>query len=149
MHFGPEWMRPKQGSSRPAPSPPLTISPAPPGTSTYSALVTPVTNPPAEKSDDAHPFRYTKEEMLRIYKEGGGKGGLGIEVERWEGIVREAGSDPIGMKEMTDYEKKVCIHVYIPFTWNINFTHRRSYSFSQVHSTPSFVDVNPLTYSPR
>ena len=27
--------------------------------------------------------------MLRIYKEGGGRGGLGLEVERWEGVVRE------------------------------------------------------------
>ena len=45
--------------------------------------------------------------MLRIYKEGGGKGGLGIEVERWEGVVREAGTDPIGLREMDDSEKKV------------------------------------------
>ncbi|KAI0719107.1 hypothetical protein C8T65DRAFT_706478 [Cerioporus squamosus] len=97
MHFGPEWMRTK-GSSRPAPSPPLTTSPAPPGNSTYSAL---------EGRDDAHPFRYSKEEMLRIYKEGGGRGGLGLEVERWEGIVREVGYDPIGLKEMGDAEKKL------------------------------------------
>ena len=45
--------------------------------------------------------------MLRIYKEGGGRGGLGLEVERWEGIVREVGYDPIGLKEMGDAEKKV------------------------------------------
>ncbi|RPD81564.1 hypothetical protein L226DRAFT_548817 [Lentinus tigrinus ALCF2SS1-7] len=106
MHFGPEWMRTK-GSSRPAPSPPLTTSPAPPGNSTYSALVTPASNPPQEGRDDAHPFRYSKEEMLRIYKEGGGRGGLGLEVERWEGIVREVGYDPVGLKEMGDAEKKL------------------------------------------
>ena len=106
MHFGPEWMRTK-GSSRPAPSPPLTTSPAPPGNSTYSALVTPASHPPQEGRDDAHPFRYSKEEMLRIYKEGGGRGGLGLEVERWEGIVREVGYDPIGLKDMSDAEKKV------------------------------------------
>ncbi|KAI0358935.1 hypothetical protein OH77DRAFT_1448163 [Trametes cingulata] len=107
MHFGPEWMRTKQGSARPAPSPPLTTSPAPPGNSTYSALVTPATHPPPEGRDDAHPFRYSKEEMLRIYKEGGGRGGLGLEVERWEGIVREIGYDPIGLKEMSEAEKKL------------------------------------------
>ncbi|KAI1786298.1 hypothetical protein LXA43DRAFT_1034392 [Ganoderma leucocontextum] len=106
MHFGPEWMRTK-GSSRPAPSPPLASSPAPPGNSTYSALVTPASNPPPEGRDVAHPFRYSKEEMLRIYKEGGGRGGLGLEVERWEGIVREVGYDPVGLKEMGDAEKKL------------------------------------------
>ncbi|KAI0367506.1 hypothetical protein BV20DRAFT_970473 [Pilatotrama ljubarskyi] len=107
MHFGPEWMRTKQGSARPAPSPPLTASPAPPGGSTYSALVTPATHPPPEGRDDAHPFRYSKEEMLRIYKEGGGRGGLGLEVERWEGIVREIGYEPVGLKEMSEAEKKL------------------------------------------
>ncbi|KAI0666236.1 hypothetical protein C8Q78DRAFT_1109225 [Trametes maxima] len=107
MHFGPEWMRTKQGPARPAPSPPLTASPAPPGNSTYSALVTPVTAPPPEGRDVAHPFRYSKEEMLRIYKEGGGRGGLGLEVERWEGIVREIGYDPVGLKDMSESEKKL------------------------------------------
>ncbi|KAH9927459.1 uncharacterized protein BXZ73DRAFT_90731 [Epithele typhae] len=107
MHFGPEWMRTKQGSSRPAPSPPLANSTAPPGNSTYSALVTPATAPPQEGRDVAHPFRYSKEEMLRIYKEGGGRGGLGLEVERWEGIVREVGYEPAGLKEMGDAEKKL------------------------------------------
>ena len=45
--------------------------------------------------------------MFRIYKEGGGRGGLGLEVERWEGIVREIGYDPVGLKEMSEAEKKV------------------------------------------
>lgn len=60
-----------------------------------------------EKRDEAHPFRYSKEEMLRIYREHSGKGGLGLEVERWEGVVREVGSDPIGLREMGEAEKKV------------------------------------------
>ena len=47
--------------------------------------------------------------MLRIYKEGGGRGGLGLEVERWEGIVREVGSDPVCMKDLSESEKKVSI----------------------------------------
>lgn len=111
MHFGPEWMRPKQQTAsraQPPPSPPPTINPqAPPNASTYSALVSPAPPPEPEECDETHPFRYSKEEMLRIYKEGGGKGGLGLEVERWEGVVREVGSEPIGLREMNDAEKKV------------------------------------------
>jgi hypothetical protein len=45
--------------------------------------------------------------MIRIYKEGGGRGGLGLEVERWEGIVREVSADPIGLKDPGESEKKV------------------------------------------
>lgn len=109
MHFGPEWMRTKQAPSRPAPSPPLATNPASPAAavSSYSALVAPASQPPPEKSDLARPFRYSKEDLLRIYREGGGKGGLGLEVERWEGIVREVGHDPIGLKEMSEAERKV------------------------------------------
>ncbi|KAG6857612.1 hypothetical protein H0H87_010180 [Tephrocybe sp. NHM501043] len=107
MHFGPEWMRTKhQTSTRPQapPSPP----PGPTsGASTYSALVSPVQSQQPEKRDEAHPFRYSKEELLRIYREGGGKGGLGLEVERWEGVVREAVTDPVGLREMGDAEKKL------------------------------------------
>ena len=106
MHFGPEWMRTKQAPTRTNPSPPLTTSAAT-GASSYSALVTPATQAPPEKRDLAHPFRYSKEDLIRIYKEGGGKGGLGLEVERWEGIVREIGYEPVGLKEMSEAEKKV------------------------------------------
>ncbi|KAF9269924.1 hypothetical protein L218DRAFT_952115 [Marasmius fiardii PR-910] len=111
MHFGPEWMRPKQQSvSRtqppPPPSPPLTAVPQIPNASSYSALVSPAPPIQPQKQDEAHPFRYSKEEMLRIYKESS-KGGLGLEVERWEGVVREIGTDPIGMREMGDSEKKL------------------------------------------
>ncbi|KAF7798585.1 hypothetical protein EIP86_009807 [Pleurotus ostreatoroseus] len=112
MHFGPEWMRTRQAPSRPNPSPPLATpaaGSAPAGASTYSALVTPAAHPPAEKRDLSNPFRYSKDDMLRIYKEGGGKGGLGLEVERWEGIVREVGSDPISMKELNEAEKKLTL----------------------------------------
>lgn len=117
MHFGPEWMRTKpQAAARPPPpaSPPPSASNAPPNASTYSALVSPAPPPEPEKHDETHPFRYSKEEMLRIYKDGGGKGGLGLEVERWEGVVREVGSDPIGVREMSDGEKKVCNILELP-----------------------------------
>ncbi|KAF9458750.1 hypothetical protein BDZ94DRAFT_1269950 [Collybia nuda] len=109
MHFGPEWMRTKhQTSSRPQqpPSPPpsgVSVS----GASTYSALVSPAPLVQPERRDEAHPFRYSKEDLLRIYKEGSGKGGLGLEVERWEGVVREAGSEPVGLRDMSDSEKKL------------------------------------------
>ncbi len=109
MHFGPEWMRTKpQPASRTQapPSPPPTSAP-PSSASTYSSLVSSATAVPTDSKDEAHPFRYSKEDMLRIYREGGGKGGLGLEVERWEGVVREIGMDPVGLKEMGDAEKKV------------------------------------------
>lgn len=110
MHFGPEWMRPKQQSiSRPQqpPSPPP-ANPLPSGVSTYSALVSPAhpTHHPGIQ-DEVHPFRYSKEELLKIYKDGGGKAGLGLEVERWDGVVREHGSDPIALRDMSEAEKKV------------------------------------------
>jgi PERQ amino acid-rich with GYF domain-containing protein len=115
MHFGPEWMRTKQqmSTARTQPHPP---SPPPAGTtvsgaSTYSALVSSAPPPQPENRDEAHPFRYSKYDLLRIYKEGGGKGGLGLEVERWEGVVREVGSEPVGLRDMGDAEKKVCVVV--------------------------------------
>ena len=110
MHFGPEWMRTKQQTpSRPQlpPSPPSHTSNSQPNASTYSALVSPIPPSETDKRDETHPFRYSKEDMLRIYKEGGGKGGLGLEVERWEGVVRENGSEPAGLREMSEGEKKV------------------------------------------
>jgi PERQ amino acid-rich with GYF domain-containing protein len=109
MHFGPEWMRTKHQPSprNQNPSPP-SPPPAPSGgASTYSALVSPAPPPQPEKRDETHPFRYSKDEMLRIYKEGGGKGGLGLEVERWEGVVREVYSEPTSLREMGEAEKKV------------------------------------------
>ncbi|KAH7929382.1 hypothetical protein BV22DRAFT_1057157 [Leucogyrophana mollusca] len=110
MHFGPEWMRAKPHTparSQPPPSPPPTASNnQQTNASTYSALVAPAPQG-TDKHDDARPFRYSKEEMLRIYREGGGRGGLGLEVERWEGIVHEPGSEPTALREMDDAEKKL------------------------------------------
>ncbi|KAF7320163.1 GYF domain-containing protein [Mycena kentingensis (nom. inval.)] len=98
LQFGPEWMR------KPKTQPLATgITSA----SSYSSLVSPVPTTPADKKDDSQPFRYTREEMLKIYRDGGGKGALGLEVERHEGIVRESNSEPVGLKEMGDQEKKL------------------------------------------
>lgn len=77
---------------------------------TYSSLLTPSSPAPdaSRPDDEAHPFRYSKDQMLKIYKDGGGRGALNLEVERWPGVVREVGGEPIGMKEWSVEEKKVC-----------------------------------------
>ncbi|KAF6766497.1 hypothetical protein DFP72DRAFT_866688 [Ephemerocybe angulata] len=108
MHFGPEWMRAKQQpQARPqAPPSPPPASNLQSATSTYSALVSAIPTSQNEKQDEGHPFRYTKEELLRIYKDSP-KGSLGLEVERWDGVVREIGSDPVGLKDMGEGEKKL------------------------------------------
>ncbi|KAJ6604179.1 hypothetical protein DFH09DRAFT_300736 [Mycena vulgaris] len=107
MQFGPEWMRAKPAKPHgPSPPPPPATAPAA-GASSYSALVSPAPPPPTEKRDETHPFRYSRDEMLKIYRDGGGKGGLGLEVERWDGIVREVGSEPVGLREMGENEKKL------------------------------------------
>lgn len=116
MHFGPEWMRKQQTPATRSSqtdfhhgnttaisglNPTATILP----TSSYSTSVTSgVVH--SEKRDCGHPLRYSKEEMIRIYQEGV-KTALRPEVERWEGIISEIATDPIGTREMTDVEKRV------------------------------------------
>ncbi|KAF7367313.1 GYF domain-containing protein [Mycena sanguinolenta] len=127
MQFGPEWMR--KPAKPHGPSPPPAAAPPAAGASSYSALVSPAPPPPAEKRDETHPFRYSREEMLKIYRDGGGKGGLGLEVERYEGIVRETASDPVGMREMSESEKKVRDRGYYPlFAGSLNSELRRRQS---------------------
>ncbi|EUC61709.1 GYF domain protein [Rhizoctonia solani AG-3 Rhs1AP] len=125
LHFGPEWMRkPSRGSLAPLspnitgnspgttssllPTPPNPASTQLPNVSSYSSLLTSASPPPQIKSEDEnYPFRYSKEQLLRVWKDGGGRGGLGLEVERWPGIVREVGGEPQGAKEMTPEERKI------------------------------------------
>ena len=116
MHFGPEWMRkqaipaPRSSQTDLHPGSTTAISglnptvPTPP-TSSYSALVT-SGSVHSQKRHGSHPLRYSKEEMIRIYREGV-KTALGPEVERWDGIIRDIAADPIGTKEMSDVEKRV------------------------------------------
>ncbi|KAF8588470.1 hypothetical protein K439DRAFT_635379 [Ramaria rubella] len=115
LQFGPEWMRNKQqttpSATRPqasllSPALPSTSPPAP-GASSYSSLLTSAPPAPPEKQDSVNPFKYSKEEMLQVWKDGGGHGGLGLEVELWEGVVREVGGEPIGLKEMGESERKL------------------------------------------
>ncbi|KAF9535741.1 hypothetical protein CPB83DRAFT_842258 [Crepidotus variabilis] len=143
MHFGPEWMRTKhQPTSRPQhpPSPPPAngLPASASGTSTYSSLVSATPPAPSDKIDDAHPFRYSKEEMLSIFQEGGGKGGLGIEVERWEGVVRELAADPVALREMSETEKKL-------FAGSLNSEMRRRPS----QSTDFLSPLNTSVERPR
>ena len=143
MHFGPEWMRPKH-ASRPQnpPSPPPNPSP-PSGVSSYSALLTPSPNNTQEPSDSANPFLYSKEDLLKIYKDGGGRRGLGLDVERWEGVVREVGSEPMSLKDWTEGERKVQLGFY---THVFQVTLSSSLpSFSQVQSIPRCVGVSRAT----
>ncbi|KAG8747641.1 hypothetical protein FRC10_000184 [Ceratobasidium sp. 414] len=125
LHFGPEWMRkPSRGSltslspnptgnspsatSNMLPTPPTQAAPALPNVSSYSSLLTSTSPPPEIKSEDeSYPFRYSKDQMIRVWKDGGGRGGLGLEVERWPGIVREVGGEPVGVRDMTQEERKL------------------------------------------
>ncbi|GAB1517879.1 kinesin-like protein [Rhizoctonia solani] len=130
LHFGPEWMRkpsrtsltplsPNTGNSPGTtssllPTPPNTGATQLPNVSSYSSLLTSASPPPQIKSEDEnYPFRYSKDQLLRVWKDGGGRGGLGLEVERWPGIVREVGGEPQGVKEMTPDERKL-------FSTNVN-----------------------------
>ncbi|KAF8525236.1 hypothetical protein BU17DRAFT_41801 [Hysterangium stoloniferum] len=92
-----------------------------PGASSYSSLLTAAPSVAHEKQDVVNPFKYSKEEMLHVWKEGGGRGTLGLEVELWEGVVKESGGEPVGLKEMSDAEKKL-------FSLSINSELRRRQS---------------------
>jgi hypothetical protein len=141
MHFGPEWMRPKH-ASRPQnpPSPPPNPSP-PSGVSSYSALLTPSPNNTQELSDSANPFLYSKEDLLKFYKDGGRRG-LGLDVERWEGVVREVGSEPVALKEWTEGERKVQPGFYTRVQVMLSSSLP---SFSQARSIPRCVGVSQAT----
>jgi PERQ amino acid-rich with GYF domain-containing protein len=147
MHFGPEWMRAKSQTLARPQAPP---SPPPPAAntqqasaSTYSALVAPAA-PEPEKRDEFRPFRYSKEDMLRIYKEGGGRGGLGLEVERWEGIVHEVCNEPAGLREMGDTEKKVRQIELIVYVFGLIGSHEACSSLLG-HLIPNFGGASLVT----
>jgi hypothetical protein len=130
LHFGPEWMRKPTRAAPTSPNPtavatnttpPQTTpfvngngpAPVPPlgSHSSYSALLSGTTPPPDTQPDDTLPFRYSKEQMLAVWKNGGGQGELGLEVERWQGIVREIADEPMGLKEFSSEEKKVRLSI--------------------------------------
>jgi hypothetical protein len=105
MQFGPEWMRtkpqnsPRSGATQAPPSPPPPLS----NSSSLSGAAS-----TARGADEANPFRYSKEDLLRIYKEGGGKGNpIAPDVEKWPEVVRETEAEPISVREITNEERKV------------------------------------------
>ncbi|KAL5518843.1 SMY2 [Sanghuangporus vaninii] len=102
MRFGPEWMR-----KQPAPTKPLATSPPPSGVASYSALVTPHAPPVQDKRDIVHPFKYSRDEMLQVFKNLGGCFELPIEVEHWDGVVRESPGEPVSLSDFTEVEKKL------------------------------------------
>ena len=143
MHFGPEWMRPKHPLRPQNPPSPPPNTHAPSGASSYSALLAPSLNNTQESSDSANPFLFSKEDLLKIYKDGGGRGGLGLEVERWEGVVREVGSEPVSLKEWTEGERKVRLTSTTQFRSN-TLTHGCP-SFLPVRSIPRCAGVSQAT----
>lgn len=139
LHFGPEWMRKPTRPSPVSPAtngiitnstnPPngltsvnghhtgstagaATINSSPANTlltgSSYSSLLASPA-PPEPLSDSSNPFRYSREQMYNVWKNGGGQGELGLEVERWPGIVREDAIQPLGLTEYSPDEKRVCV----------------------------------------
>ncbi|KAL5535617.1 SMY2 [Sanghuangporus sanghuang] len=102
MRFGPEWMR-----KQPVPTKPLATSPPPSGVASYSALVTPHAPPVQDKRDIAHPFKYSRDEMLQVFKNLGGCSELPIEVEHWDDVVRESPGEPVSLSDFTEVEKKL------------------------------------------
>lgn len=111
LQFGPEWMRSKQASTpssiiRPSHSILSPVATQMPGSSLYSSFVTSNASE-HDKDSSGPPFKYSKEEMLQVWTDGGGRGALGVEVELWDGVVKELAGDPIGLKEFSELEKKV------------------------------------------
>ncbi len=80
---------------------------------------------------------------MKIYKDGGGRGGLGLEVERWEGVVREVGSEPVALKEWTDGERKVRLAPYTHVSQITLSTFQPS--FLQVQLIPRCAGVSQAT----
>ena len=110
-------------------------APAPPGASTYSSLVAPAVPASQGKRDVARPFSYSREEMLKIWKEGGGSSALPIEVERWDGIVKEEADDPVTLRELSDVEKQVRSRIFRCLSNLIDIRHTRPLPSLKLYAT--------------
>lgn len=119
MHFGPEWMRKQPAARTPAESGPTTNTAANLNASGYSLLQTSGGN--QENREEDRPFRYSKEELLQIYRDGGGSNALGADVERWDGVVRDVSMPPTAERDMTEGESKVRNH-FASGTWVLKCT---------------------------
>ncbi|KAG9007354.1 hypothetical protein FRB90_009413 [Tulasnella sp. 427] len=107
--------------------------------SSYSSLLaSPV--PPEPLSDSSNPFRYSREQMYNVWKNGGGQGELGLEVERWPGIVREDAIQPLGLTEYSHEEKRLYA---LPYNSDPPPVRRRGDSYSAqspLATTPGGLD---------
>ena len=45
--------------------------------------------------------------MVSVWREGGGRGDLPIDVERWEGVTQEEGREPEAVRDWNDEERRV------------------------------------------
>ncbi|KAH7104504.1 hypothetical protein BKA62DRAFT_463201 [Auriculariales sp. MPI-PUGE-AT-0066] len=99
LHFGPEWMRAKPAHvSRPSPAQDTsgTGSPA----LSYSSSLHSIA-----RADVA--VKYSKEDLLQIWKDMPVQPELSSEVERWDGVVGDDVQLPLGLSEPDDNEKKI------------------------------------------
>lgn len=101
LHFGPEWMRAKP-AARPGPLPDGTGGTGSPAHSYSSSLL----STPATRLGDSS-YKYTKDEMLQIWKDSVNRPELSLEVERWEGVINDDAHEPVGVQEMDEAEKKL------------------------------------------
>ncbi|KZP00736.1 hypothetical protein CALVIDRAFT_210404 [Calocera viscosa TUFC12733] len=80
--------------------------------SSYSSILSdfgqgPVTPVMGLEEDGGRPFRYSKEQMVAVWRDGGGRGDLPIDVERWEGVTQEEGREPEAVRDWNDEERRV------------------------------------------
>lgn len=102
LHFGPEWMRAKPAHvPRPAALDPSLGGQGSPALSYSSSLH----SLPGSKADAA--LKYSKEELLQVWKDAAIHPELSGEVERWDGVVSDDPHNPLGLIEMDEAEKKV------------------------------------------
>lgn len=118
MAFSPEWMRKtpliKPGSqASETQTPPSSIHTGNGHQdATHSAGLVSIVQ---KQVDTSHPdsiFRYTKEDMLDIYRQSKAKHPLSLEVKRWEGIIRAIAVEPSNVRGMTESESKVVFLTY-------------------------------------
>ncbi|EJU00941.1 hypothetical protein DACRYDRAFT_22798, partial [Dacryopinax primogenitus] len=79
--------------------------------SSYSSILSdfgqgPITPVTGLEEDGNRPFRYSKEQMVSVWRDGGGRGDLPIDVERWEGVTQEEGREPEAVREWNDEERR-------------------------------------------
>lgn len=107
-------------SSGAAPNPPMSYSrathtPASPGFPNDGSYF-PASDRQNGSAPDPHPFRYTREQILGLYDEEKFKG-MPIEfvdlLDRGLSVVAPQPRRPLGMREVTEAEKKVCWRLLI------------------------------------